>query len=672
MNLEAAASRISQLTKELNFHNHLYYVEAKPAISDFEFDALLKELESLEQAFPYLTSDNSPTKRVGGDITKKFETVTHEYPMLSLSNTYSEEDIKDWVNRLTKAGIDALDFVCELKYDGVAIGLRYENGNLLRAVTRGDGEKGEDITHNVRTIRTVPLTLHGNFPDKFEIRGEVIMPISSFEKLNSEREAAGEERYANPRNTAAGTLKLQDSTLVAARGLDTFLYGVYGEQLGFTSHLEAVVAAGKWGFKVPSSNENYIAKCTTLDDIMHFIQYWVERRHQLPFEIDGIVIKVNGYEHQRKLGFTAKSPRWATAFKFKATQVLAQLRSVDFQVGRTGAITPVANLSPVHLGGTTVKRASLHNSDQIQKLDLHFLDWVQVEKGGEIIPKIVGVDVTKRQTNALPVEFIDQCPECHTLLVRSEGEAQHYCPNESQCSPQVIGRMQHFVSRKAMNIDGIGEETVVQLYEAGLVQNVADLYALEKERLLELDRMAEKSVENLLIGIANSKKIPFERVLFALGIRHVGETVAKKLVKVYQNIDALKAASLESLLEVHEVGERIATAVVNFFKNPENIHLLERLKEKGLNFEGENKELKSEVLLGKNVVVSGIFERVSREELKVLIEVNGGKNVGSVSSKTDFLIAGDGMGPSKLKKATDLGVRLLSENEFLIMIGYGE
>lgn len=672
MNLEAAAARISQLTKELNFHNHLYYVEAKPAISDFEFDKLLKELETLEQAFPNLASENSPTKRVGGDITKKFESVTHEYPMLSLSNTYSEEEISDWVTRLTKAGIEDLDFVCELKYDGVAIGLRYENGSLVRAVTRGDGEKGEDITSNVRTIRTVPLTLQGNFPDKFEIRGEVFMPLSSFEKLNSERDEAGEERYANPRNTAAGTLKLQDSSVVAVRGLDTFLYGVYGENLGFSSHIEAVEAAGTWGFKIPSVKETYIAKCATLDEIMNFIRFWEERRNQLPFDIDGIVIKVNAYEHQRKLGFTAKSPRWATAFKFKATQVLAQLRSVDFQVGRTGAITPVANLSPVQLGGTTVKRASLHNSDQIQKLDLHVLDWVQVEKGGEIIPKIVGVDVTKRQANADPVVFIDHCPECHTELIRNEGEAQHYCPNEWHCPPQVIGRIQHFVARKAMNIDGIGEETVVQLYEAGLICNVADLYNLEKESLLQLDRMAEKSVENLLMGIETSKEIPFERVLFALGIRYVGETVAKKLAQVYQNIEDLKSASFESLLEVHEVGERIASSVVNFFNIPENIHLVARLKEKGINFEATQKEIISQVLLGKNIVVSGVFERVSREEIKALIEANGGKCISSVSSKTNFLVAGDGMGPSKLKKATDLGVRLLNENEFLIMIGYGE
>ena len=672
MNLEAAAARISQLTKELNFHNHLYYVEAKPAISDFEFDKLLKELETLEQAFPNLASENSPTKRVGGDITKKFESVTHEYPMLSLSNTYSEEEISDWVTRLTKAGIEDLDFVCELKYDGVAIGLRYENGSLVRAVTRGDGEKGEDITSNVRTIRTVPLTLQGNFPDKFEIRGEVFMPLSSFEKLNSERDEAGEERYANPRNTAAGTLKLQDSSVVASRGLDTFLYGVYGENLDFSSHLEAMESAGTWGFKIPSVKETYIAKCATLDEIMNFIRFWEERRNQLPFDIDGIVIKVNAYEHQRKLGFTAKSPRWATAFKFKATQVLAQLRSVDFQVGRTGAITPVANLSPVQLGGTTVKRASLHNSDQIQKLDLHVLDWVQVEKGGEIIPKIVGVDVTKRQANADPVVFIDHCPECHTELIRNEGEAQHYCPNESQCPPQVIGRIQHFVSRKAMNIDGVGEETVVQLYEAGLICNVADLYNLEKESLLQLDRMAEKSVENLLMGIETSKEIPFERVLFALGIRYVGETVAKKLAQAYQNIEDLKSASFESLLEVHEVGERIASSVVNFFNIPENIHLVARLKEKGINFEATQKEITSQVLLGKNIVVSGVFERVSREEIKALIEANGGKCISSVSSKTNFLVAGDGMGPSKLKKATDLGVRLLNENEFLIMIGYGE
>lgn len=670
MNREVAAERIAQLTKDLNLHNYLYYVEAKPVISDFEFDELLKELETLEQAFPGLASENSPTKRVGGDITKKFESVTHEYPMLSLSNTYSEEEIADWVTRLTKAGIDDLDFVCELKYDGVAIGLRYENGSLVRAVTRGDGEKGEDITKNVRTIRTVPLTLQGNFPDKFEIRGEVFMPLSSFEKLNSERDEAGEERYANPRNTAAGTLKLQDSSVVAARGLDTFLYGVYGENLGFSSHIEALEAAGTWGFKIPSVKGTYIAKCATLDEIMNFIRFWEERRNQLPFEIDGIVIKVNAYEHQRKLGFTAKSPRWATAFKFKATQVLAQLRSVDFQIGRTGAITPVANLSPVQLGGTTVKRASLHNSDQIQKLDLHVLDWVQVEKGGEIIPKIVGVDVTKRQANADPVVFIDHCPECHTELIRNEGEAQHYCPNESHCPPQVIGRIQHFVARKAMNIDGIGEETVVQLYEAGLIRNVADLYNLEKESLLKLDRMAEKSVENLLTGIENSKKIPFERVLFALGIRYVGETVAKKLAQAYQNIEALKSASFESLLELHDIGERVANSVCKYFENPKNIELIDNLKKKGFNFENQSLLLKSEILLGKKLVVSGVFDSFSREELKVLIEVNGGNYSSSVSSKTDFLIIGGGVGPSKLKKSKDLGIRLLNLGEFLMIIGY--
>lgn len=672
MNPEEARERIALLIKEINYHNRLYYVEAAPEIPDTAFDALLKELEKLEEQFPDFASDNSPTKRVGGDITKKFETVAHEYPMLSLANTYSEEEIQEWVQRITKAGLENLTFVCELKYDGVAIGLRYENGELVRAVTRGDGEKGEDITMNVRTIRTVPLTLTGDFPIKFEIRGEVFMPIEAFNKLNEEREMAGEDRFANPRNTAAGTLKLQDSSMVANRGLDTYLYGVNGQDLPFLSHFEAVKSASTWGFKTPPENQGYISCCDSIEGIMDFIHYWDEQRNFLPFEIDGIVIKVNSYEHQRKLGFTAKSPRWATAFKFKAKQVVTQLLSVDFQVGRTGAVTPVANLAPIQLGGTTVKRASLHNADQIEKLDLHLGDFVFVEKGGEIIPKIVGLDVSKRPIDAQKIQFLENCPECNSALVRKEGEAQHFCPNELQCAPQVVGKIQHFVSRKAMNIDGLGEETVVQLFEAGLIQNVADLYSLSHETLLKLDRMAEKSVENLLNGVQQSKSIPFERVLFALGIRYVGETVAKRLAQAFQTMDALMNASFDELLEVNEIGERIAQSVLEFFNQADNRNTVEVLRNHGLLFEMERKALHSNVLQGKSIVVSGVFEKVSREELKELIELNGGKNISSVSSKTDYLVAGEGMGPSKLKKATDLGVRLINENEFLTLIGYGK
>ena len=672
MNPEEAKAKILHLSAELNRHNDLYYIQAKPEISDQAFDFLLKELESLEDLFPQFALPNSPSKRVGGDITKKFESVRHEFPMLSLANTYSEEEIQEWAGRITKAGMEQLEFVCELKYDGVAIGLRYEQGELVRAVTRGDGEQGEDITANVRTIRTIPLSLKGDFPDKFEIRGEVFMPLEAFEKLNASRDEAGEERFANPRNTTAGTLKLQDSAVVATRGLDTFLYGVYGNDLPFQSHVDAVKAAGSWGFKIPSEAHGYISSTNNIAGVMDFIHYWDEHRSELPFEIDGIVIKVNSYEHQRRLGFTAKSPRWATAFKFKAKQVQTRLLSVDYQVGRTGAITPVANLTPISLGGTTVKRASLHNADQIEKFDLHLDDLVFVEKGGEIIPKIVGLDLAKRLPNAVPVGFITHCPECHSPLVREEGEAHHFCPNQVSCPPQVIGRIQHFVSRKAMNIDGIGEETVAQLVNEGVISTLADLYDLTREPLLSLDRMADKSVDNLLAGIEASKQVPFERVLFGLGIRFVGETVAKKLAYAFGTMDTLQIATFEELLAVDEIGERIANSLISFFKNQESLQLIARLKLHGLNMEVEKRALDSTVLEGKTLVVSGVFDSFSRDELKHLIDVNGGKNTGSVSAKTDFLVAGEGMGPSKLKKATDLGVTILSEEEFKNLIGYGK
>lgn len=667
MNKAEAQAEIQRLTLEINRLNQLYYVENKSEISDYEFDMLLEKLQHLEAQFPEFTEDNSPTKRVGGDITKKFESVKHRFPMLSLSNTYSEEEIVEWETRLKKAVGENLEFVCELKYDGVAIGLRYENGQLSRAVTRGDGEQGEDVTTNVRTIRSIPLSLHGNFPSDFEIRGEIFMPIANFRKLNEEREDIGEATFANPRNTASGTLKMQDSKVVASRGLDSYLYGIYGVENAI-GHFESVQDAGSWGFKIPSSEKRFIEKTNSIEGIMSFIHYWDKERENLPFEIDGIVLKVNSYEQQRALGFTAKSPRWAIAYKFKAARVETELKEVSYQVGRTGAITPVANLHPVQLGGTTVKRASLHNADQIEKLDLHLGDFVYVEKGGEIIPKIVGVNTEKRNESAVKVKFLDNCPECNTALIRREGEAQHYCPNEKSCPPQVKGRIEHFISRKAMNIDGLGAETVDMLVNKGLIRTIADLYQLTFEQILNLDRMAEKSAENLINGIAASKSVPFERVLFGLGIRYVGETVAKKLARHFKNIDAIQGAKFDELLEAEEIGEKIAISIQQFFLDDENVQLINSLKGHHLQFEVQQKETLSSILEGKTVVVSGTFEAFSRDELKELIEQNGGKNGSSVSSKTDYLIAGANMGPAKLKKASDLGITLLSEDEFIKLI----
>lgn len=670
MNSEDAKHKIHALTEVLNKHNHLYYVLAAPEISDFAFDGLLKELADLESNFPEWASENSPTKRVGGDITKKFETVAHQFPMLSLSNSYDENEIKEWAERVSKSTEAPFEFVCELKYDGLAIGIRYENGSLVKAVTRGDGEKGEDITANVRTIKTVPLTLTKDFPANIEVRGEVFMPHKQFLKLNNERIEMGEEPFANPRNTAAGSMKLQDSSLVASRGLDIFLYGVYGENLPFNTHFDSVEAAGQWGFKIPPIKEHYILKTPNVQGIMDFIKYWDDKRETLPFDIDGIVIKVNEYNVQKQLGFTAKSPRWATAFKFKTKQVETQLLSVDYQVGRTGAITPVANLVPVSLGGTTVKRASLHNADQIARLGLHLLDWVQVEKGGEIIPKIVGLNLSLRDQHSQKIEFIERCPECDTLLVRAPGEAQHYCPNESACRPQIIGKIQHFASRKAMNIDGFGDETVVQLVQEGLLRNPADIFVLEQTRMLTLDRMAQKSVDNLFFGINESKSTPYHRVLFALGIRYVGETVAKRLAKAFPSIELLMNASFEALLEVDEIGERIANAILFYFSQEENKILIQKLTAAGLNFQAEQMVLSSDSLAGMSIVVSGVFQNLSRDELKLLIEKHGGKNVGSVSTKIDYLVAGDAMGPAKLKKATDLGVKIIDVDELMKIIGY--
>ena len=668
MNKEEAKAAILSLSKEIDQHNYHYYVESNPQISDYDFDMLLIRLQQLELEHPEFAYDYSPTKRVGGDITKKFESVVHRFPMLSLANTYSEEEIIDWETRLKKVTDEEINYVCELKYDGVAIGIRYENGVMTRAVTRGDGTQGEEITANVRTIRSIPLKLKGNFPYDFEIRGEIFMPLASFNALNAEREEIGEQLFANPRNTASGTLKMQDSKVVGERNLDSYLYGVYGDDLAFDGHYSAVENAGSWGFKVPTKEKKFIERTTSIDGIMSFIHYWDKARHDLLFEIDGVVIKVDNYAQQRKLGFTAKSPRWAIAFKFKTERVETLLESVTFQVGRTGAITPVANLTPVQLGGTTVKRASLHNADQIEKIDLHLPDYVFVEKGGEIIPKIVGVNLEKRSETAQAVGFLNHCPECHAALIRREGEVQHYCPNENGCPPQIKGKMEHFIGRKAMNIDGLGAETIDLLFTKGMVHNAADLYALTYDQVIKLDRMADRSADNLIQGIKNSTQVPFERVLFALGIRFVGETVAKKLARAMESIDRIMHAKYDELIEVDEIGEKIAISVQQFFLDERNVEIIHRLKEAGLQLEIVKKETLSQKLEGKSFVVSGVFNAFSRDELKEVIESNGGKNVSSISAKTDYVVAGENMGPAKLKKATDLGIQILSEDEFIQLL----
>ena len=667
MELQAIQAKMAELSTQLHAHNHAYYVLNSPQISDFEFDMLLKELETLEKQYPAFIDVNSPTKRVGGDLTKKFEAKAHRFPMLSLSNSYSEQEIIDWAERCQKALGVASEFVCELKYDGVAIGIQYQNGKLVQALTRGDGQQGEDVTNNVRTIRSIPLQLHELAPADFEIRGEIFMPQQKFEVLNAQRSAQNEPLFANPRNTAAGTLKLLDSKEVAKRGLDCYLYGVYGVSKATKGHFEAVLEAKNWGFKVPDSESRMIEKTTTIEGIMDFIHFWDKKRFELPFDIDGVVLKVNSFDQQEQLGLTAKSPRWAIAYKFKTQQVETLLESVVYQVGRTGAITPVANLKPVQLGGTTVKRASLHNADQIQKLDLCEGDTVQVEKGGEIIPKIVGVNLGLRKSEKR-ISFIPECPECASPLERQEGEAQHYCPNDQGCPPQVTGKILHFIGRKALNIDGLGEETIEVMFAKKMIHSPLDLYHLTFDQLLTLERMAEKSANNLLQSIAASKEIPFERVLFGLGIRFVGETVAKKLAAAFQNMDALRGAGLEALLEVDEIGEKIAQSILSYFSFSENLALIEGLQNVGLQFQSEAKTLHSNKLEGKICVISGTFESFSRDELKDLVELNGGKMGSSVSAKTTFLIAGANMGPAKLQKATDLGVTLLSENEFIKMI----
>lgn len=671
MRRDEAKEKIKSLTKELREHNHNYYVLSNPVISDYDFDLKLKELQELEDTYPEFSDENSPTKRVGGDITKSFETVTHKYPMLSLSNSYSKEDIIEFEQRIKKLVDGDLTYVCELKYDGVAIGITYLNGKLERAVTRGNGVQGDDITTNIKTIRSIPLELNaGDFPDEFEIRGEIFMPKSVFSAINEEREALGEALLANPRNTASGTLKMQDSSVVASRKLDSFLYAVYGEQLPFTTHFEAIQKATEWGFKTPSKEQEMLRKCGTIDEIIDFINYWDERRKQLDFEIDGVVIKVNNFVKQEEIGYTAKSPKWAIAYKFKADSVTTTLNEITYQVGRTGAITPVANLEPVLLAGTIVKRASLHNADQIDKLDVRVGDTVVVEKGGEIIPKIVDVKIDQRNRSSERTVYIDQCPECAAKLIRNDGDAKHYCPNEWGCPPQIKGKMQHFISRKAMDIDGLGEETIEQLYEAGLIKTIADIYELQEEQLLPLERMAEKSVQNLIAGVENSKKVPFERVLYAVGIRYVGETVAKKLARQFKTIDAIINASFDELVAADEIGDKIAESIIHYFSLEHNQKTIERLREQGLNFSLSEEQLANATtkLGGLTFVVSGVFTQFSRNELKNTIEMNGGKVSSSISKKTSYIVAGENMGPSKLEKAQKLEVPIIDEVKFLELL----
>lgn len=660
-------AEIRKLREQLQDHNYRYYVLDKPVITDYQFDMMLKQLQQLEEAHPEFFDPTSPTQRVGGGITKSFETVRHDTPMYSLDNSYSKEELVEWENRIQRllGGVD-MQFTCELKYDGASISLTYEDNILQRAVTRGDGVAGDDVTTNVKTIRSVPLRLKHPFPGRFEVRGEIILPLEGFARMNRERIESGEDPYMNPRNTASGSLKLQDSSLVAERPLDCLVYGMAGNGLGLQTQFEMLGKARDLGFKVPGTAR----LCADMEEVLAFLEYWDAKRHELPYETDGVVVKVNEIHYQEELGYTAKSPRWAIAYKFRSEQALTRLRSISYQVGRTGAITPVANLEPVLLAGTTVRRASLHNADQIAKLDVRVGDRVYVEKGGEIIPKITGVDLSQRPPDSSPTRYITHCPQCGTPLVRSEGEALHFCPNDAGCPPQIKGRIQHFISRKAMDIEGMGGETVELLVEQGLIRDYADLYTLTKEQLLPLERMAEKSASNLLAGIEASRQVPFEKVLFALGIRFVGETVAKKLARSYKNIDALMHAGAEELMQVDEIGERIAQSVVEFFGHPEKRELVERLRSYGLQFSMGEEQLagQTELLKGATFVVSGVFETLDRNELKKRIEDNGGKVASSVSARTDYLVAGDKMGPSKRARAEALGVPIISEQEFLGML----
>ena len=659
--------KINSLREELNTHNYNYYVLDNAIISDFDFDIKLKELEKLEKENPDFFDENSPTQRVGGIVTKNFETTTHQNRMYSLDNSYSKEDLLDWEKRIQKIlGTSEIEYTCELKFDGASINLTYEKGKFVKAVTRGDGFQGDDVTQNVKTIRSIPLNLKNDFLNDFEIRGEIILPLEGFQKMNEERAENGEEEYRNPRNTASGSLKLQDSAEVAKRPLDCLLYQVVASERKYNSHFEMLESARKAGFKVP----NTIHLATSIEAVFEFVNHWDSKRHDLPYETDGVVIKVNNLQQQEELGYTSKSPRWAIAYKFKADQVATILNEITYQVGRTGAITPVANLKPVQLAGTIVKRASLHNADQIEKLDIRVGDTVFVEKGGEIIPKIIAVDFTKRPQNSLQTIYATHCPECNTALIRNEGDAKHYCPNEFGCAPQITGRIQHFISRKAMNIEGLGAETVDLLCKEGLIENYADLYDLKVEQIIPLERMAEKSAQNIIDGILKSKDIPFEKVLFALGIRFVGETVAKKLAKHFKSIDNLMTASFDELINVDEIGERIAQSIIDFSSDVGNIQLMNRLKKYGLQLEVCEKQQanQSNKLEGQIFVVSGVFHQMSRDELKKAIEDNGGKVSSSISKKTNFIIAGDNMGPSKLEKAQELGVEIISEEQFIDLI----
>ena len=658
--------QISNLREELRLHNYNYYVLDNATISDYDFDIKLKKLQRIEEEHPQFYDANSPTLRVGGTITKNFNTIRHDYRMYSLSNSYSKEDLEDWETRIKKLVDGEIAYTCELKYDGASISLTYENGKLLRAVTRGDGYQGDEVTTNIKTINSIPLVLKGTYPNRFDIRGEIVLPFEGFNKMNKERIAEGEDPYRNPRNTASGSLKLQDSSEVAKRPLDCLLYHIIGDRLPINTQFESLEKAREWGFKVPAIAK--IAK--SISEVIEFVDYWDIHRHDLPYETDGVVIKVNSLFQQEELGFTAKAPRWAIAYKFKAEKASTVLKEITYQVGRTGAVTPVANLKPVSLAGTIVKRASLHNADQIEKFDIRVDDTVFVEKGGEIIPKIVGVDLEKRTKNSLPTIYITHCPECNTELKRQEGDAKHFCPNIDGCAPQITGRIQHYISRKAMDIEGLGSETVSLLVKNGLIHNYADLYELTVSDILPLDRMAEKSAINLIIGVEASKKIPFERVLFALGIRYVGETVAKKLSKHYKSINGLANASEKELINVDEIGEVIAKSVVDFFSLFENNDIINRLKSYGVQLEVSEEELSNQTnkLDGNTFVVSGVFTKVSRNELKQLIEQNGGKVSSSISKKTNFVVAGDKMGPSKRIKAEDLGVAIMTEDDFLLMI----
>ncbi|MBI9059326.1 MAG: NAD-dependent DNA ligase LigA [Labilibaculum sp.] len=668
MNQAEAKVRIEELRGQLHTYNHNYYVLSQPSISDYDFDMLLNELIDLEKQFPEFNDPNSPTQRVGSDINLEFNQVEHKYPMLSLGNTYSEEEIRDFETRIKKLIDGDVEYVCEMKYDGTSISLTYEKGKLVQAVTRGDGVKGDDVTANVKTIRSVPLQLSGKgFPDEFEIRGEILMPFEVFNSLNEEREEIGEAAFANPRNAASGTLKMQNSSIVAKRKLDCYLYYLLGKEIPTRNHYSNLQSAKDWGFKVPSNTK----LCKNIEEVIAFIKEWDEKRDDLPVPIDGIVIKVNSLDMQEELGFTAKSPRWAISYKYKAERVSTKLEKVTYQVGRTGSITPVANLEAVQLAGTTVKRASLHNADIIQNLDLHENDTVYVEKGGEIIPKIVGVELSERSAEAKRIEYIDNCPECNTALVRKEGEANHYCPNEMGCPPQIKGKIEHFISRRALDLDGLGEETIDLLFQKGLIKDVSGLFRLTKEDIVPLDRMGDKSAERILNSIENSKQVPYERVLYALGIRYVGATVAKKLAKAIPSIDKLATSTLEELIEVDEIGGKIAESIVEYFSNEYHQNLVAQLKEFGLQLEKEivEDENSSNTLEGLSIVISGSFNKYSRDELKDLIELHGGKNVGSISKKTSFLLGGEKVGPSKLAKLEKLGLEMKSEDEFLKMIG---